>query len=163
MPTSSLPDPDQIRQAVANARDALLDRAGEEYLDQFIRWSDKLVDAIAASLRGTHVDVAWSAAEGSLIGVVTLPAPMKLMHLALDLETPLPAGAAIAVGTRQQPRKFLDSAGGSPFPVTASARVLDDPGAPLSAGTEIVVQLLGAPESGAGRVQLALVHQSTED
>ena len=162
MPKTAIPDRDQLIRAASQARQALLDRAGEDYLEQFIAWSDAVVDLLRAGFRGTHVDAPWAAADGPVMSIVELPAAMKLMHLALDLETPLPAGAAIAVGTRDQPRRFLDSAGAHPFPTGAPARVLDDPGAPLPAGTEIVVQLLNAPASGAGRVQLSLVHQQTE-
>ena len=100
----------------------------------------------------------WSVADGPEIVVATMPAAGRVAAVALTLDAGLDDPAAtLALGTRADPDLYL--AAGS-FAVGAPSVVLDWPGRPLAAGTEIILTIGGAPSSGGGRVRLELDTES---
>ena len=150
---ADIPDPTHLAQSVAAARDALNSRAGQPYLDQFLDWTNAVTGAVEGALLGTDAAVAWTAADGPIVSLVTLSAAASLTRASLRLDTGLDDPAAtLALGTRAQPDLIF--APGT-FPVSGNALVLDLPDLPLGAGTELILTITGAPSSGSGRVRLA--------
>jgi len=167
-------DPDALAATVRAARDALNDRAGRPYLDQFLAWTDAVTGAAegalanvpaaraaadaaaaaAAAAQASRLSRAWTAADAPEVVVAAMPADGRVAALSVAIETPLSPGVALHLGTRADPDLFFaprDFAFGA-----AAMRYLDWPDRPLAAGTEVILRIDGAPTSGGGRVRLTL-------